>query len=221
MAKVSYAPLVDNVSGRFGGLVFSQWRGVALIRRFVTPLNPNTTNQQLIRRLFRGANRWWSDMVAAPQLRSTWFTAATGQSYTDRNLFVGDNVALWHGTNRVNASVVGGTRDVVSETPGVVLDVSAPGEIEVDVTPASTGIGNASVLAVGVLFAENAALLTEELPTLHCMENDQTTAATYSATLDGLTAGDVYQTFAYVVYSRTGSLGNVRGAIVVTEATVS
>lgn len=54
--KVEYAPLVSTAAGRFGGLVFTSFRGGPVVRRFVNPAQPRTTRQLRQRGLFRFAN---------------------------------------------------------------------------------------------------------------------------------------------------------------------
>lgn len=89
MAKVEYAPLVSQVSGRFQGIVFSRWRGIQTLRRFVSPSQPRTADQLSTRRAFRVANGAWFAIarVANTVLVESWRDAALHPA-TDRNAFI-------------------------------------------------------------------------------------------------------------------------------------
>lgn len=68
MAKVTYAPLVNSMSGRFGGVVFSGWKGIQLVRRHVNPANPKTDSQQAVRNIFTWANFLMDDLSPVTQV---------------------------------------------------------------------------------------------------------------------------------------------------------
>lgn len=49
MAKVKMPLMSDNVSGKFGDIVFQQRYGKTIARRRTIPANPNTMKQQIVR----------------------------------------------------------------------------------------------------------------------------------------------------------------------------
>lgn len=90
MARCTYAPIVGDIRGRVAGSVFSLWRGIAYVKKFSKPGNPNTSAQQAIRAAFAFLTVQWkllqSELVAAWQLYSE------GKSFTGRNAFIGQGV---------------------------------------------------------------------------------------------------------------------------------
>lgn len=61
MARVRFAPLVDEVRGRVGNVVFSDWRGIGTARRYAVSRNPDSSGQQLSRSAFRAGSGVWAD----------------------------------------------------------------------------------------------------------------------------------------------------------------
>lgn len=91
MAKVTAPNLSMSSSGQVGKtLVNGSWRGVNYVRQYVTPANPNTTEQQLTRTAFAWINAVWKTLNAAVQ--AAWTLYAKGQSFTDRNAILSMNV---------------------------------------------------------------------------------------------------------------------------------
>lgn len=91
--KITLAPLVVDARGRFGGIVFSNWKGIAVAREFVPPAQPRTANQLDIRNLFRNANSLWrrasSVQLAAGGMVESYSRAAYGQALVNRNVMIG------------------------------------------------------------------------------------------------------------------------------------
>ena len=90
--KVTYGAIVQRASGRFGGTVHSNWKGVDVVRRFAKPSNPNTANQQHVRQAFRGLTRMYS--VLSTNVLASWTSYAVGKQLIARNKFIGVNVPL-------------------------------------------------------------------------------------------------------------------------------
>lgn len=59
MARVRFAPLVDQVRGRVGNVVFSDWRGIGTARKYAVSRNPDSSGQQLSRSAFRAGSGVW------------------------------------------------------------------------------------------------------------------------------------------------------------------
>jgi len=62
--------LITGLSGRSGAVVYAHGRGGTYSRDFVTPTNPDTARQQLIRGALTGANQEWRDYSS--EERSIW-----------------------------------------------------------------------------------------------------------------------------------------------------
>ena len=59
MARLTFSPLIAGISGKAGDAVFSKWKGRSYVRKLVTPANPNTAAQQLVRSSMGRLPRQW------------------------------------------------------------------------------------------------------------------------------------------------------------------
>jgi len=72
---MKYAPILgSNMTGRIGGVVASHNTYGTFFRRYVVPVNPNTTGQQSQRAAFANVSQSWRQLSKAQQL--AWTTAA-------------------------------------------------------------------------------------------------------------------------------------------------
>lgn len=85
--KLTLGPIVTDARGRFAGIVFSNWQGVATARRFVPPSQPRTVNQVNHRNLFRNLTQSYLRQ-ANTIFRNSWARAATGRPGIGRNFFM-------------------------------------------------------------------------------------------------------------------------------------
>jgi hypothetical protein len=90
--KVTYGAIVQRASGRFGGTVHSNWKGIDVVRRFAKPSNPNTNAQKWVRSTFK--NLTVSYVLQTSQLRNAWLSFALGKPFIARNSWIGKNVPL-------------------------------------------------------------------------------------------------------------------------------
>ena len=90
--KITYSALINNLSGRNGGVVFSRWQGVKVGRVFTPPTQPRTSNQVGHRNLFRWLNRMYKLVSLDWQLES-WKRAAEGRPGIARNFFMASNLS--------------------------------------------------------------------------------------------------------------------------------
>lgn len=95
--SVVTAPLLSfDARGKIAdSMVFSNWRGVPYVRRFVIPGNPKTTGQVLTRDIFRNMELRWKQ--GGPLLRAVWDRFAVGQKFVGRNSYLGKNIAVLRG----------------------------------------------------------------------------------------------------------------------------
>lgn len=64
MSRVIYSPIISDIRGKAGTLVFSSWKGRSYIRKQVIPGNPNTADQQLIRAAFSRTVKCYQGLAA-------------------------------------------------------------------------------------------------------------------------------------------------------------
>jgi len=89
--KVTYGAIVQRASGRFGGTVHSNWKGIDVVRRFAKPSNPNTASQVSVRNAFRYLTA--SFLLQSTNVRQSWDMYVTGKPLINRNSWLGKNVA--------------------------------------------------------------------------------------------------------------------------------
>lgn len=65
MAKIKFGMMMTDASGKLGGQVFSKNRGGSYVRTKVTPLNPQTTAQSVVRGIFASISQAWSSLTQA------------------------------------------------------------------------------------------------------------------------------------------------------------
>lgn len=96
MAKVTGPLLSLGAKGQIGkAVVFDDWKGIKYARQYSIPSNPNTSEQQLTRGVFRTLNELW--LVAPALLRAPWTANAVSQKYTDRNKLLSSNIPALRG----------------------------------------------------------------------------------------------------------------------------
>jgi len=89
MAKLQYGPIVTSASGKVAGCVFSIWKGVQYVKRWVKPTYTNTAAQQAIRDGFSALSTLWKYLPTSPVL--AWTNYAKGKGMANRNAFIGAN----------------------------------------------------------------------------------------------------------------------------------
>lgn len=74
--------LITNLSGSLDGITASRNRGGSYLRERVLPVDPNTTNQQVLRTAFAEATQTWAEMSEAG--RQAWNQYATRRTVPSR-----------------------------------------------------------------------------------------------------------------------------------------
>lgn len=92
MARVTYTPVVSNASGKAGDTVFSRWKGRAYIRKLITPANPNTAAQQVVRDSLGRLPSLWRSILG--WVRTIQDAYAVNYRMSGYNWFVGANRVL-------------------------------------------------------------------------------------------------------------------------------
>lgn len=133
MAGVTAPLLSFGASGQIAKTqVYATWKGRPYVRRYVTPANPQSTDQTTTRDAFSWLNSVWK--IAPADFRLAWTLAAKGQVMTDRNLFIRKNLPVLRGNLDLAGIVLspgarGGLAAAVAITPGndlVTVDGTPP-----------------------------------------------------------------------------------------------
>jgi hypothetical protein len=123
MAKLQYGPIVTSASGKVAGVVFSIWKGVQYVKRWVKPTYTNTAAQILIRDAFAALCQLWKYLPSSVVL--AWTNYAKGKGIANRNAWIGSNVK-----NYAAATIGVGTPHNPAYFPPVSLTVSNATAIE-------------------------------------------------------------------------------------------
>jgi hypothetical protein len=86
--KAKFGSFIVSGSGKIGGHIASRNRGGAYLKNKVTPLNPNTTAQQLARNRLKQFTQGWASLTAAQ--RNAWNACVT--LWKTKDIFGDDNV---------------------------------------------------------------------------------------------------------------------------------
>lgn len=162
--------------------VYGSWRGIQYARRYVTPANPQSTEQMLTRDTFSFLNNVWK--LSPAGFTAPWTAAAQGRPYTNRNLFLSKNngflrtLAVLTGMT-ISPGAKGGISSPITITPGAGT-LTAAGS---DPDPLPSGW---SVVGLGI-----AAILQQDpqTGTDYVIEYAEDAATPFSAQLAGLAAG--------------------------------
>ncbi len=192
--KVTYGPIVSSASGRFGGVVASNWKGIDLFRRFRAPSNPNTTLQQEVRVAFTNLNKMFVTMLT--ETKAAWNSFATGRAYTGRNQWLGRNVPLIMGDLNIDQSE--GTPGDASTIPPVSMILTpAALQITVDITEPAIPTGWALTAAEACCIEDFDPTVIQSLSSLVWTEGEDV-ATPFSVALTGLVAASDYQVFGFL-----------------------
>lgn len=102
---VTGGPLFSlRAAGQLGkAIVYSTWKGIEYVRKYVVPSNPNSAAQQATRNVFRSLNNMWNR--SSTYFRAAWGYVASGRPFTDRNAFFGDNISAMVGGGVADANL--------------------------------------------------------------------------------------------------------------------
>lgn len=91
MSKTTAPLLSFGAAGQLAKTgVYSSWKGIPYVRRYVVPANPRTTRQVVTRSLFKFLQMMWLLMPADG--KAPWEANSKGQKYTPNNKFTSSNV---------------------------------------------------------------------------------------------------------------------------------
>ncbi len=88
--KVRMPLLSEQAQGAFGSqkFVYSSWRGISYVKRYVKPNNPRTKKQRKYRMLFGNATRAYQALSA--EEKQSFARKAQGLSLSGFNVFVSE-----------------------------------------------------------------------------------------------------------------------------------
>jgi hypothetical protein len=90
MAKVTSPLFSFSASGQVGkAIVYSSWKGINYVRRYVIPANPDTAAQQVIRGYFTDAVSAWHAETSTVRTAWTDYAKTHGLQESGFNLYVG------------------------------------------------------------------------------------------------------------------------------------
>lgn len=197
MSRVTAPLLSFSASGQIGQTqVYSTWKGVPYVRRYVTPANPRSTEQTYTRNAFSWLNSVWK--VAPEEFRAAWTLFAKGQPLTDRNAFIQRNLPLLRGMTDLAGMVFspgarGGLVGSIDITPGDDL-ITVDGEPP-DPLPAGWTVTRMI-----------AAAIRQQDPNSGVLYNivaDEDATAPYQVVLTGLASAQTYMVAAWFEYQKS------------------
>ena len=94
MATVSGPLLSTDASGAIGGsIVFSRWKGRAIVRKIARPKVSNTVKQLSLRAMMRFLAQSWISLSAPDQL--TWTLPSAAKKVSPFNAYIAENMRRW------------------------------------------------------------------------------------------------------------------------------
>lgn len=196
--KVTYGAIVQSASGRFGGTVHSNWKGVQVVRRFTKPTNSSTAAQQDVRNAF--ANLTKSFLLQTSYMRSAWNSYVTGKPLINRNAWLAANV---------DPVRVAGDAATINPTPGdsstlPLVSFSPAGGVgqittTVGLPPIPSGWSIARVVAVAIPDSQDWTQSSLPVADATWAEADDATAP-YTPNITGLSAG-TYNVWGFIAWT--------------------
>jgi len=187
MAKTT-APLLSFDAG--GAIaktqVYSRWRGVPYVRRYVIPANPQTTAQTLTRDIFRTMGQMWNFLPAGG--RAPWTAFATGRAFTDRNAFTGQNVSAIRAAPSDFAAFIGSPGALGGIPPADITPTPGTNNVAFAVDVPDAPVGWTITAAQGILFPDGDPTAIWQTPILF----EEDTSTTYELDFTGLDATTDY-----------------------------
>lgn len=208
MAKITGPLLSMGASGQIGrSQVYSRWKGRPYVRQHVIPANPKSAEQSKTRGVFTFLNDLWR--TAPADFQAPWTAFAQGKVLTNRNAFLGKNIAFLRPKGEVELDTL----------EGMFLSPGAKGGLSFPITIA-TGGGAAGTMSVtasdpaplpagwSVVAMVAAAILEQDpqAPSSAAVKVMTDLASPWSITLTGLTPGQSYAVGGWFVFQRSANV---------------
>jgi len=214
--KVTLAPIVSTISGRFGGMVGTNWKGIYLFRRFQSPSNPNTTAQQNVRVLFRNLTITFTIQTA--RLRAAWDSFATGKRFIARNSWIGRNVAIMNGDANLN-DMVATPGDASTLPPTNITVTPAAAQFTIDISTPALPTGWTITRIITVVWRDRDFRTLQPASAVGFDEEVDTTSP-YQNVHTGLDAAALYQIAAFIEWLAPGAQTRYSASFRTTDTTL-
>lgn len=199
MAK-TIAPLLSfGAAGQISRTgVYSTWKGIPYVRRYVVPANPRTTAQMVTRNLFKKLQSMWLLMPATG--KAPFEANAQGRPFTAPNAFTKLNVTgIDTAVPPTDMNFFKGSPGAKGGLPptGLVVTPGA-GQLSVAVAVPSLPTGWTINMAAGIAFLDQ----DPQTAFTGTIQAQTDNTSTYALVFTGLTAAALYQVSAWLVWNR-------------------
>jgi hypothetical protein len=174
--------------------VYSSWRGISYVRKYVVPANPKSTNQEKTRSVFTYASNVWKN--ASSILQAPWTLFTQGQPLYNRNAFIGQNTKALRPGSTV-AAFVGSPGAKGGVAPVSITATGGSGSIAVAFTLPAIPTGWTVAAGQAVAIPAGDPHTTTDFSTFAA----QGTSTPFTATISGLAAGD-YEVSAWLMWTK-------------------
>lgn len=153
MALIRFSNLVNDIRGAAGGNVFARNRSGAYVRNRTTPLNPQSTGQQIARAAFGGLSQAWRTLTEAQ--RQAWADAAPEYPYLNKlgesRVYSGEQLYM-----KLNRNLQAAGQSLINEplapmgvdsVNGLTMDVDVNG-LAVNLTGTLESVDSASTIVI-------------------------------------------------------------------------
>lgn len=212
MSKTTAPLLSFDGSGQIAKtMVYSSWKGVPYVRRYVIPANPQSPAQTETRTVFRFLSQAFANLPTIG--REPWVAAAKGRPLTDRNAMMGVNtkrlrsptvatdLSLFLGSNGANGG----------PPPSGISDTPAATTMTIDVAVPSPPTGWSLTGAQGIIMLDQDPQLDFE----GFVQAQEDTSSTYSLVFTGLTTATDYMVSVWLKWLKPG--GGIAYSVALTD----
>ncbi|HOP31554.1 MAG TPA: DUF6266 family protein [Spirochaetota bacterium] len=186
MAKIKLDTMLAEVNSRVGNVVYSEWKGIKYIRRYVKADDANTETQVEIRSTFSKTVALWR--LIPDSLKTGWDIQTKNKPLTGYNLFFKRNFDAVREGQMLELSRGGG----LTEPWNLSAAINSSGEISVSFE-LDQSAGNASVFIQRVAETDRKRLIISKL---------DVTGSGMPVVFSGFNPAEKY--FVYVVATETG-----------------
>jgi hypothetical protein len=196
MAKPTGPLLSFGASGTIAKTqVYSSWRGVSYVRRWVAPAQPRTSAQLSTRDVFSWLQAVWK--LGGPDFQTPWTAFASGRPLTNRNAFSSANISSLRSGSDLSTMVFspGARAGLVAASIGV-----TPGSGQLTVAVGAPSLPDGWTISKAV-----AAAIRDQDPhsaTFYTMTIGSDSSAPYSIVLASLTASQLYRVSCWFEFTR-------------------
>lgn len=90
MARVTFSPLIAGMRGKTAGVVFSVWKGIAYVRSWVIPSNPQSDDQTAQRNALKHTLTCWQSIKS--WAKRVWDPYGTAYQMSGYNSYIRRNI---------------------------------------------------------------------------------------------------------------------------------